>query len=656
MSSEAVRETRKLQVPSQAIILAGGRGTRLLPKVNDRPKPMAEVGGRPFLEWLTSGIQQQGVREVVLCVSHMSHSIREYFDENAKPGLEIKYSEDREPLGTAGAIRNALDLIDADPVLVLNGDSYCEVDLASFLAWHQSHGAEASLALTYVEDTSRYGRVQVNGEGRIERFDEKGEAVGPGWINAGVYLLSQRLVSSIPEGRPVSLEFEVFPKWAGKRLFGYHSGRRFLDIGTPESYARARAFFLSDGVKTVERCRICKQPRLTKFLSLGEQPHCNSFLRAEQLKEPEPCWPLDLLYCGNCHLVQLSCVVDPQIMFRNYVYVSGTTRTLTAHFQHSAADLVERFQVATGSLVVDIGSNDGTFLRAFQNLGMRTVGVDPATNVAKIANESGIETINDYFGLRVAQEIRQEKGPAQIVTAAGVFFHIDDMDDVCAGVSHLLDNRGVFHVQAIYLGRMLEQTSFDNIYHEHVSYYTLRPLVHLFERFDMSVFHVAHSEIHGGSLLLYVCRRGGHPIQNSVAKLLAEEHEWGWDSLVPYQEFARRVEKLRRDLIELLEDLRSKGKRIAAYGAPAKGNTLLNYCKIGTSILTYAAEKNPLKIGLYTPGMHIPVIDEEEAMKNPPDCFLLLPWNFKNELLQKNKLYRERGGKFIIPIPTPHIV
>ena len=406
----------------------------------------------------------------------------------------------------------------------------------------------------------------------------------------------------------------------------------------------------------VSRCRICKSTRLVTFLSLGEQPHCNSFLREDQLSSNEPKWPLELLYCEECHLVQLSYVVDPDLMFRNYVYVSGTTSTLTHHFRRSAEDLVGRYGLRPGDLVADIGSNDGTWLQQFKNYGMRVIGIDPATNIAQMANDRGIETVNDFFGERVAREILERKGAARVMTAAGVFFHIDDMDDVCRGVKALLAEDGVFHVQAIYLGSMLEQNSFDNVYHEHVSYYTLRPLITLFERFDLEVFDVGHSTIHAGSLMLYVGHPGMRPAEPSVERLLEREHELGWDSLTPYREFARGVEEVRERLCNLLVDLKSRGKRLAAYGAPAKGNTLLNYCQIGTELLDYAAEKAPLKIGLYTPGMHIPVVNETQVMGDPPDYFLLLPWNFKEELLAKNQQYRSDGGKFIIPLPVPDVV
>ena len=408
--------------------------------------------------------------------------------------------------------------------------------------------------------------------------------------------------------------------------------------------------------RIVDACRICGNRELATFLRLGDQPHCNSFLTPDQLRCREPKWPLNLLYCPQCHLVQLDCIVDPRLMFSNYLYVSGTTRTLREHFYSTARDLVARFEPSDGALVVDIGSNDGTFLAGFKELGMRTLGVDPATNVASMANERGIETINDFFGERVARKIRTDYGPAQLMTAAGVFFHIDDMDDVCRGVRELLDERGVFHIQAIYLGAMLEQTSFDSVYHEHVSYYTLRPLKHLLARFGLTIFDVGFSPIHGGSLMVYACHRGAYPVRDSVYRLLAQEHNKGWHTLAPYEQFARKVERLRDDLLTMLRELKASGSRIAAYGAPAKGNTLLNYCGIGTDILDYAAERAPLKIGLFTPGMRIPVIDETEAMRNPPDYFLLLPWNFSDELLERNQAYRARGGKFIIPIPSPRIV
>jgi SAM-dependent methyltransferase len=403
-------------------------------------------------------------------------------------------------------------------------------------------------------------------------------------------------------------------------------------------------------------CRICKGANLHRFLSLGDQPHCNRFLRKEELGRQEPSYPLDVYFCEDCGLVQLGYVVPPEVMFRDYPYVSGTTVTLGRHFHQLSRDIVEKFSLAAGSRIVDIGSNDGTFLRGFQKQGMHVLGVDPAINIARMANEAGIETIPDFFGRRVAEEIVREWGNADVITAAGVFYHIPDLDDVVEGVRVLLSDDGVFVVQANYLLDMLEKNSFDNIYHEHLHYYSLKPLIALFQRFDMEVFDVGRNSIHGGSLVIHV-RKGiaGAP-SKSVDALLAHETQRGVYALDTYRYFAVQVRRIRDELLAILGDLRAKGKRIAAYGAPAKGNTMLNYCRIGPDLVEYAVEKNPLKAGLFTPGMHIPVISEEDAWQNHPDYYLILPWNFLDEFLEKEKVFRERGGRFIVPIPEPHIV
>jgi SAM-dependent methyltransferase len=403
-------------------------------------------------------------------------------------------------------------------------------------------------------------------------------------------------------------------------------------------------------------CRICKGRNQHQFLSLGDQPHCNRFLREDELANEEHWYPLDLYFCPDCGLVQLGYVVPPEVMFRDYPYVSGTTGTLTKHFHQLARDIAERFNLTAGSRIVDIGSNDGTFLRGFQKQGMRVLGVDPAINIAKMANESGIETIPDFFGRRVAEHIVRERGKAEVVTAAGVFYHIPDLDDVVEGVRVLLSDDGVFVVQANYLLDMLEKNSFDNIYHEHLHYYSLKPLTVLFRRFDMEVFHAERNSIHGGSIVVYVRKGITRAPKDSVDALLTLEAERGLSKLDTYHQFALQVGRIRKKLLAILEDLKAKGKRIAAYGAPAKGNTMLNYCQIGPDLLEYAVEKNPLKVGLFTPGMHIPVISEEEARKNQPDYYLVLPWNFLDEFLQKEKSFRERGGRFIVPIPEPYII
>jgi len=413
---------------------------------------------------------------------------------------------------------------------------------------------------------------------------------------------------------------------------------------------------LTWGWTKLKQCRVCKGPNLHKFLSLGDQPHCNHFLRKDELNSQETSYPLDVYFCDDCALVQLGFVVPPEFMFREYPYLSGTTNTLPEHFRRLAADSVQRLGIPPGALVVDIGSNDGTFLRGFKDLGMTVLGVDPAVNIAKIANESGIETLPEFFGQEIASGIVAQRGNAQLVTAAGVFYHLPNLDDVVEGVYTLLEDDGVFVVQANYLLDMLEKNSFDNIYHEHLCYYALKPLTALFSRFNMEVVDVERHSIHGGSIILYVKKGITSTPKPRVEALLREEERLGVYSLDTYHEFANKVREIKGQLVSLLNGLKAKGHTIAAYGAPAKGNTMLNYCEIGPDILEYAAEKNSLKVGFYTPGMHIPVVHEEEVRGNPPDYYLVLPWNFLDEFLEKEKPFRDNGGKFIVPIPEPYII
>ncbi len=349
-------------------------------------------------------------------------------------------------------------------------------------------------------------------------------------------------------------------------------------------------------------------------------------------------------------------VVAPEVMFKDHPYVSGTTATLSEHFRNVAKDLVDRFTIPQDSLIVDIGSNDGTFLKAFSGFAVRTLGVEPATKIANLAIDAGINTVNDFFSSRVASEIREKYGSAKIINAAGVFFHVDNLDDFVLGVRTLLDEDGVFVVQAIYLVDMIERNSFDNVYHEHVCHYSVKPLDVLFRRFGMEIFDVRRANIHGGSIVAYVGKKDRFTRTANPDRLNAEERTKGLHDVRRFEDFARKAAQIRSELVAMLLDLKSQGKQIAAYGAPAKGNTLLNYCKIGPNILDYATEKNRLKCGLYTPGMHIPVIPEEDVQGKPPDYYLMLPWNFLDELLVKEKDYRARGGKFIIPIPEPRII
>ncbi len=406
----------------------------------------------------------------------------------------------------------------------------------------------------------------------------------------------------------------------------------------------------------IQACRICRKQNLIRFLTLGPTPLANSFLTQDQLKDPEPSYPLDVCFCNDCHLVQLGSVVPPEILFKDYIYVSGTSNTLRAHFEGLAKEIVERFGHISNSVVVDIGSNDGTLLRCFQGFGIKTLGVEPAANLAKLAREGGIDTINDFFGKKIAERIRGDTKVGAVL-ATNVFAHVNDLDDFLHGVKTLLDDRGVFVIEVPYLVDLLGKMLFDTIYHEHLSYFALEPLVTLFDRFDMKILDVKRVDSHGGSIRVYIVRSTS-PFQptESVTSLLQLEKRLRLSSLETYLDFASQVKLIKEKLVSMLKHFKNKGNKIVGYGAPAKGNTLLNYCGIGSDILDYIVDESPLKQGLYTPGMHIEVIPTKYLREDKPDYALLLAWNYASEILEREQEFRDKGGKFIVPIPNPKVM
>jgi hypothetical protein len=307
-------------------------------------------------------------------------------------------------------------------------------------------------------------------------------------------------------------------------------------------------------------------------------------------------------------------------------------------------------------LVIDIGSNDGTFLQQVRGHGLRPIGVEPATNVAAVAQARGVETINAFFNEDVARQIRREKGPAKVIVGTNVFAHVHDLNQFLTAVLRLLAEDGVFVVEVPYLVDMLDKLEFDTIYHEHLSYFGLKPLMVLFEKFGMHVADVSRLKVHGGSIRVYVQKSVGSAPSNAVSELTTLEVAKGLGAVGTYHQFVQLVLALKGELVTLLSQLKAQGSRIVGYGAPAKGNTLLNFCKIGTDILDYAIDTTPFKHGRYTPGMHIPVFPETRFRLDQPDYALLLAWNYADDILRKEGAYRERGGKFIVPIPRPAVV
>lgn len=404
---------------------------------------------------------------------------------------------------------------------------------------------------------------------------------------------------------------------------------------------------------TISCCRGCGSQSVTTFLDLGDQPHCNRLVPPSSADRREPYFPLRVGFCSACTMVQIDYTIAKESMFTDYPYVSGTTRTLVQHFKETAERLAATYALKPGSLVVDIGSNDGTWLSHYRPLGLRVLGVDPAANVVELAVERGVPTWARFFNAETADEILAKEGRASLVTAAGVFFHLEELHSVIEGVKKILADDGVFVVQAIYLGGMIDNLAFDQIYHEHLVYYTLRSIEALFARHGLEVFDVRLVPIHGGSLEVHVAPRGRRSLQPTVAAMRAEEERKGYGRLETYQAFADRVWRLRDDLLALLRRYKAEGRSVYAYGAPAKGATLLNSFGIGPDLVQKATEKNVMKVGYLMPGSRIPIVAEAGAR---PDAYLVLAWNFLDEFIAKERDYLLSGGEFIVPVPRLRVI
>jgi hypothetical protein len=406
-----------------------------------------------------------------------------------------------------------------------------------------------------------------------------------------------------------------------------------------------------------ETCRACGSDRLKLFLSLGPMPLANAFLRSESEFADEAFYPLDVCFCQSCSLVQLADVIDPEALFRNYIYVTGTSDTIAKHNIQYARTLADLLGLGREDLVVEVASNDGSLLKCFKPYGAKTLGVEPATNIAEMASADGVETVTLFFNSSVAREIREEHGRAKAVIANNVLAHVDDTRDFLLGCRELLDEGGLAVVEVPYVLDLIERLEYDTIYHEHLCYFSVSTLARLCDAVGLSIQRMDHVPVHGGSLRMYAAARQdqkGH--SNEVLAWLERESCLGLTDISLYERFASSVEENRKAILYLLNALRAEGKVVAAYGAPAKGNTLLNYCGIDPNLVPYTVDKNPMKVGLYTPGMHIPVLAVSTLLERQPDYVLMLAWNFAAEIIEQQQEYRNRGGQFIIPIPKPRIV
>lgn len=403
-------------------------------------------------------------------------------------------------------------------------------------------------------------------------------------------------------------------------------------------------------------CRVCKGKHLGRVFSFGPTPLANAFLQKSQINDPEYYFPLDVFFCQTCSFLQLGVVVDPEVLFGDYVYVSSTSPVFIKHFEDFAKDVVKEYQLAKDSLVIDIGSNDGILLKPFKAFDMKVLGVEPAKHIATIAKKDGIPTIAEYFTVSTAKNIIKKYRKAKVVTATNVFAHIDDLDEVIKGLEVLLDTDGVFIIEAPYLADFLQKRYFDLVYHEHLSYWSVNALITIFKRFDMKVIDVEKVPVHGGSLRVFVARKKStFPVKKSVDRFIKLERKLGFDDIQTYFSYTKNVQQNKLLLLTMLARLKSKGKKIAGYGAPAKGNTLLNFFSIGSETLDYIVDDSPLKQGLFSPGKHIPVVAASELLKNRPDYLLILAWNFANPIMNNLPSFKKSGGKFIVPVPEPTI-
>jgi SAM-dependent methyltransferase len=409
--------------------------------------------------------------------------------------------------------------------------------------------------------------------------------------------------------------------------------------------------------RDVTECRVCEGREWVDVLSFGPMPLANRYVAPEEPPDAEPRFPLDVVFCPGCGLLMLRQVVDPTVLYRHYVYISSESATIMNHTRWLASEIVERFGLGAASLVVEFGSNTGLQLEEFRARGTRVLGVDPARNLADIANARGVPTLPEFFDGGAAKTILDRAGRPQVVLGRHVFAHIDDLTGVFEGAETCLGPDGVLAVEVPYLVDMVDGNEFDTIYHEHLSYFSVGTLRRLFDRFAFRVFDVERVPVHGGSIVVFACRRGARrPETTRLAALFEEEESRGVRTARYFTEFAARARAIRTALRAVVGEARAAGDVVAGYGAPAKGNTLLNFCGCGPLDLEFVIDTTQFKQGKLLPGTRIPIRPEAYARTRRPDYFLMLAWNYAQEIVNKERAYLEAGGRFIVPIPSPVVV
>jgi SAM-dependent methyltransferase len=404
-------------------------------------------------------------------------------------------------------------------------------------------------------------------------------------------------------------------------------------------------------------CRHCGRTLQHSFIDLGMSPLCESFLTERQLALPETYYPLHVRVCDACWLVQLPEFVSPAHIFTEYAYFSSFSTSWVAHARAYCEMIRSRLDLRPNSLVVELGSNDGYLLQHFLALGQRVLGIEPAANVAEAAAAKGVPTRVAFFSTEVARQVVAEHGHADLIVANNVLAQVPELNDFVAGMACLLAPEGVITIEVPHLGRLIAETQFDTIYHEHFSYFSLVTVRRIAAPHGLVPIDVEMLPTHGGSMRVYLARRAAQrPVSMRVGELMAQERRDGLETLSSYADFARRVEATKRNLLSTLIAAKEAGKRICGYGAPGKGNTLLNYCGIGPDFLDFTVDRNPYKHGLYTPGMHIPIKPVEAIDASRPDYILILPWNLEREIVEQMRHVGTWGGKFIVPVPDVAVI
>ncbi|MBI5584188.1 MAG: class I SAM-dependent methyltransferase [Deltaproteobacteria bacterium] len=400
-------------------------------------------------------------------------------------------------------------------------------------------------------------------------------------------------------------------------------------------------------------CRSCGQVLKHTFVDLGMSPLCESYVGPEQLNAMEPFYPLHVYVCGQCFLVQLDEYVSPENIFSEYAYFSSYSDTWLDHARNYVTMISERLGLHAGSRVMEVASNDGYLLQYFVERNIPVLGVEPAANVAQAAEQKGVPTLVEFFGREMARALAAERGQTDLIIGNNVLAQVPDLNDFVAGMKTALKPRGVITVEFPHLQRLMAENQFDTIYHEHFSYFSLLAAEQVFKRQGLKIFDVEELPTHGGSLRLYAGHEedASQPVGPRVTELRNRELALGFTDLMAYAAFAEKVKETKRKLLEFLIGVKRAGKSVAGYGAPGKGNTLLNYCGIRTDFLDYTVDRNPYKQGKFLPGTHIPIFPPEKINETRPDYVFILPWNFQEEIMKQMAQIRQWGGKFIVPIP-----